>query len=86
MHEEDPRLDLEHLLKDEAEETLVRTNEDEAMEDAVVADGTAGVEEEPPLRIPDLVHSVLTVASMDTMLRSVQRLQVHPVVVGLRNL
>ena len=60
--------------------------EDEALEDAVVADGTAGVDEESPLRRPNLVHSVLTVASMDTMLRSVQGLQVHPVVVGLRNL
>ena len=48
--------------------------EDAALEDAVVADGTAGVEEEPPLRRPNLVHSVLTVGSMDTMLRSVQRL------------
>ena len=55
------------------------------MEDAVVADGTAGVEEEPPLCRPNLVHSVLTVASMDTMLHSVPELQVHPEVVELRN-
>ena len=60
--------------------------EDEALEDAVVADGTASVEEEPLLRRLNLVHSVLTVASMDTMLHSVQGEPVFRAVVVLHNL
>ena len=53
---------------------MVHTNEeDEELEDVVVADGTADVKEEArPLR-PELAHSVLTVVSMDIMLHNVQR-------------
>ena len=72
MGEEDPSLHLEYLLKEEVEETLVHTNEEDAeLEDVVVADGTADVKEEaPPLR-PELAHSVLTVVSMDIMRHNV---------------
>ena len=85
--EEDPNLHLEYLLKEEVEETLVHTNEEDAeLEDVVVADGTVDVKEEAqPLR-PELAHSVLTVVSMDIMHHNVQEMRVHPAVVVLHNL
>ena len=72
VHEEDPR-HLDHSLRVEVEEMLALANkEDEAMEDDVVVDGTAVVEEDSNLLLrPKLAHNVLTVASTDTMLRSV---------------
>ena len=87
MGEEDLNQHLKHLLKVEVEETLVYTNEeDEDMEDVVVADGTVDVKvEAQPLR-PELAHSVLTVVSMDITLHNVQELQVHQVAVVLRSL
>ena len=87
MSEEDPNLHLKHLLKVEVEETLVYTNEeDEDMEDVVVADGIMDVKvEAQPLR-PELAHSVLTVVSMDITLHNVQELQVHQEGVVLRSL
>ena len=87
MDEEVPNLQHRHLIKEEVEETLVYTNEeDKDKEDVVVADGTADVKEEvQPLR-PELAHSVLTVVSMDIMLHNVQEMQVHPAVVVLHNL
>ena len=87
MGKEDPNLHLEYLLKEEVQETLVHTNEeDEELEDVVVADGTADVKEEAqPLR-PELAHNVLTMVSMDIMLHNVQEMQVHPAAVVLHNL
>ena len=85
--EEDPNLHLEHLLKVEVDETLVYTNEeDEDMEDVVVADGTADVKVVAQLLRPKLAHSVLIVVSMDITFHNVQELQVHPAAVALRSL
>ena len=87
MGEEDLNLHLKHLHKFEVEETLVYTNEeDEDMEDVVVADGTVDVKvEAQPLR-PALAYSVLTMVTMDITLHSVQEWQVHPAVVVLHSL
>ena len=87
MDEEDPNLHLRHLLKEEVEETLVHTNEeDKDKEDVVVADGTVDVKVEAQPFRPELAYSVLTVVSMDITLRSVQEWQVHPAVVVLHSL
>ena len=87
MGEEDPNLHLKHSYKVEIEETFVYTNEeDEDMEDVVVADGTVDIKVEAhPLR-PELAHSVLTVVSMDITLHNVQELGVHQAAVVLRSL
>ena len=87
MGEEDPNLQLKHLLKVEVEETLVYTNEeDEDKEDVVVGDETVNVKvEAQPLR-PELAHSALTVVSMDITHHNVQNLQIHPAAVVLRSL
>ena len=75
------------MFKEEVEETLVYTNEeDEDKEDVVVADGPVDVKvEAQPLR-PELAHNALTVVSMDITLHNVQELQVHQAVVVLHSL
>ena len=57
------------------------------MVDDAEADGSVVVKEEQvALHRPNLAHSVLAVASMDTMHRSVLKARVHPAVAILYNL
>ena len=87
MDEEVPNLHHRHLLKEEVEETLVYTNEeDKDKEDVVVADGTVDVKVKAQTLSPKLAYSVLAVVSMDITLHNVQKWQVHPAAVVLHSL
>ena len=87
VHEEDRQLRLDHLYKVEVEETLVPHEGDAVMEVDAEADGSVVAKEDSKiLRRPNLAHSVLAVASTDTMHRSVQGQPVHPAVAILHSL
>ena len=69
----------DHLYKVVVEEMQVPYKEgDEDLEDDTVVHGIAVVEADKTLLRPKLAHSVLAVASTDTMHRSVLKVQVHP--------
>ena len=78
----------DHLCKVVVEEMPVPCKEgDEAKEDDAVVRGIAVVKVDSSILLrPKLAHSVLTVASMDTMHRSVQEQPAHPAVVILHSL
>ena len=88
VHEEEPVVHHDHLHKVVVEEMQVPCKEgDVEMEGDAVEDGIAVVKEDQVmLRRPRLVHSVIAVASMDTMHRSVLKARVHPAVAILHNL
>ena len=87
-HEEDQLLHLDHSYKVVVEEMQVPYKEgDEAIEGDAVVDGIAVVKEEQvTLHRPNLAHSVITVASMDTMPHSVLKEQAHLAVAILHSL
>ena len=88
VHEEDPALHLDHLYKVEVGEMLEIPSEgDVAMEDDAVVHGiVAAKEDNSTLLRPNLAHSVIAVASMDTMPHSVLKEQAHPAVAILHSL
>ena len=88
VNEEDPAHNLDHSPKVEDEEMLVLPNEgDEDTEDDAVVHGIAIVKaDSKTLLRPELAHSVIAVASMDTTLHSVLKEPVHPAVAILLSL
>ena len=88
VHEEDLVVHHDHLHKVVVEEMQVPYKEgDEAMEDDAEVDGSVvAKEEQVTLRRPNLAHSVIAVASMDTMPHSVLKEQAHPAVAILHSL
>ena len=78
----------DHLHKVVVEEMQVPCKEgDVEMEGDAVEDGIAVVKEDQVmLRRPNLAHSVIAVASMDTMPHSVLKEQAHPAVAILHSL
>ena len=87
-HEEDLPLHLDLLYKVVVEEILVPSKEGDAVMvvDAEADGSVVDKADQVALRRPNLAYSVITVASMDTTHRSVQKAQVHPAVAILLSL